>query len=152
MVIVADKRRAIYEALVPIEDPEIPVLTLMDLGIIRDVSEDQVLITPTYTGCPATFAIETAIRRALDDAGFVHVRIETTLTPPWSTDWISPEAREKLRRYGIAPPGAHPRAAVPCPQCGSCDTQEISRFGSTPCKALWKCTQCLEPFDAFKCH
>lgn len=152
MVIVTDRVTAIRAVLAPIEDPEIPVLTLMDLGIIRDVSADRVLITPTYTGCPATFAIESAIRAALDAAGMAQVRIDTTLTPPWSSDWISASAREKLRRYGIAPPGDRADAPVHCPQCDSSDTLEISRFGSTPCKALWKCNICLEPFDVFKCH
>lgn len=142
-----------------IPDPEIPALSILDLGIVREVSETRVLITPTYSGCPASLFIEQHIRRALDEAGFAHVRIETTLSPPWSSDWISDEGREKLRAYGIAPP---PRGAVAaslrneapaqCPRCGSMSTTEISRFGSTPCKALWRCMACAEPFDRFKCH
>jgi ring-1,2-phenylacetyl-CoA epoxidase subunit PaaD len=108
-----------------------------------------VVITPTYTGCPATQVIERDIRGALDSAGYRHVRIETELSPAWTTDWITPEGRAKLRAYGIAPPT---RAAVECPQCGSAHTEEISRFGSTPCKSLWRCRACLEPFDLFKCH
>lgn len=142
-----------------VPDPEIPAVSVLDLGIVRDVSETRVIITPTYTGCPATLAIEQAIRAALDDNGYGHVAIETTLSPPWSTDWISDEGREKLRAYGIAPPpkGASAaslknQAAAECPRCGSHHTEEISRFGSTPCKALWRCKSCAEPFDRFKCH
>ncbi len=142
-----------------VPDPEIPCVTVLDLGIVRDVSVSRVLITPTYTGCPATLTIEQSIRAALDGAGFAEVRIETALSPPWSTDWISDEGRDKLRAYGIAPPpkGAAASAlknaqAAECPQCGSSNTEEISRFGSTPCKALWRCKACAEPFDRFKCH
>ena len=140
-------------------DPEIPAVSVLDLGIVRDVNETRVLITPTYTGCPATLAIEQSIRQALDANGYTSVAIETTLSPPWSTDWISDAGREKLRAYGIAPPpkGAAASAlknaqAAVCPQCGSSNTEELSRFGSTPCKALWRCKACLEPFDRFKCH
>jgi ring-1,2-phenylacetyl-CoA epoxidase subunit PaaD len=135
-----------------VPDPEIPVVSIVDLGIVRDVSPDRVLITPTYTGCPATQAIERDIRGALDAAGYRAVRIETTLSPPWTTDWISEEGRRKLRAYGIAPPLPAGQRAVECPQCGSTQTEEISRFGSTPCKAQWRCRDCLEPFDLFKCH
>ncbi|MBX9746064.1 MAG: phenylacetate-CoA oxygenase subunit PaaJ [Hyphomonadaceae bacterium] len=142
-----------------VPDPEIPAVSVLDLGIVRDVSETRVLITPTYTGCPATLAIEQSIRQALDDNGYTGVAIETTISPPWSTDWISDAGREKLRAYGIAPPprGAAASAlknaqAAECPQCGSSNTEELSRFGSTPCKALWRCKACLEPFDRFKCH
>ena len=135
-----------------VPDPEIPVLSVVDLGIVREASPDRVVLTPTYTGCPATLVIEQMVRSALDQAGFADVRIETTLSPPWTTDWISEEGRAKLKAYGIAPPrGAGERTAL-CPQCGSADTQEISRFGSTPCKALWRCRSCAEPFDHFKCH
>ena len=142
-------------------DPEIPVISVVDLGIVRDVRTDPpaVLITPTYTGCPATVAIEKAVRSALDDTGFGAVPVETVLSPPWTTDWISDRGRRQLRDYGIAPPpkgaASHSlRAAdtVPCPRCGSSDTVEVSRFGSTPCKAQWRCKNCLEPFDRFKCH
>ena len=110
------------------------------------------VLTPTYTGCPATHVIQAMVRAALDHAGFAHVRIETTLSPPWTTDWITPEGREKLLAYGIAPPVPAGTSAVHCPQCNSADTEEISRFGSTPCKALWRCRSCAEPFDLFKCH
>ena len=140
---------AILEVLRSVPDPEIPVVSLVDLGIVRSVSPDRVRITPTYTGCPATRVIERDIRDALDAAGYRAVRIETALAPPWTTDWITPEGREKLLAYGIAPPT---RSAVHCPQCGSAETKEISRFGSTPCKALWRCRFCAEPFDLFKCH
>jgi ring-1,2-phenylacetyl-CoA epoxidase subunit PaaD len=135
-----------------VPDPEIPAVSLVDLGIVREVTRDRVLLTPTYTGCPATLVIETMVRAALDEAGFEHVRIDTTLSPPWTTDWISEEGRAKLRAYGIAPPLPAGSRAVACPQCGSEETQEISRFGSTPCKALWRCRACAEPFDHFKCH
>lgn len=149
----------IRAVLATVPDPEIPAVSVIDLGIVRDVNEERVLITPTYTGCPATLFIEQAIRQALDDAGFSSVRVETTLAPPWTTDWITDDGREKLRAYGIAPPpkGAD-RASLrndtraQCPRCGSLNTEEISRFGSTPCKALWRCNACAEPFDRFKCH
>jgi ring-1,2-phenylacetyl-CoA epoxidase subunit PaaD len=145
--------------LADVPDPEIPAVSVLDLGIVREVHADRVVITPTYTGCPATLAIEQMIRAALDANGFSDVAIETTLSPPWSTDWISDAGREKLRAYGIAPPpkGAGASAlknaqAAECPRCGSSNTEEISRFGSTPCKALWRCKACAEPFDRFKCH
>jgi ring-1,2-phenylacetyl-CoA epoxidase subunit PaaD len=133
-------------------DPEIPVLSITDLGIVRGFAQDppRVRITPTYTGCPATLAIEQAIRDGLDDAGFTGVFVERVLFPPWSTDWISDRGRERLKAYGIAPPSLS--ATAECPQCGSADTVEVSRFGSTPCKAQWRCNACLEPFDRFKCH
>jgi ring-1,2-phenylacetyl-CoA epoxidase subunit PaaD len=124
-------------------------LSVVDLGIVRTVEADRVVITPTYTGCPATQVIERDIRAALDAAGYRNMRIETILSPPWTTDWISPEGRKKLHAYGIAPPTRQP---VECPQCGSADCEEISRFGSTACKALWRCRTCAEPFDLFKCH
>ena len=144
-----------------VPDPEIPAVTVTDLGIVRGVRGDPpaVLVTPTYAGCPATLAIEASIRAALDRAGFGQVEIETVLSPPWSTDWITERGRKRLERYGIAPPpqgiaARHIRGDEPvaCPQCGSFHTQEVSRFGSTPCKALWRCEECLEPFDRFKCH
>ena len=135
-----------------IPDPEIPVLSITDLGIVRSVEEDppRVRISPTYTGCPATVAIENAIREALDASGFRHIHIERVLFPPWTTDWISTSGRQKLKAYGIAPPD--PSATAECPLCGSMDTEEVSRFGSTPCKAQWRCKSCLEPFERFKCH
>jgi len=151
-----DRIRAV---LADVPDPEIPAVSVLDLGIVREIGEGAVTITPTYTGCPATLAIEQSIRAALDAHGFGDVAIATTLSPPWSTDWISDVGREKLRACGIAPPpkGASASAlknaaAAECPQCGSHNTEELSRFGSTPCKALWRCKACLEPFDRFKCH
>ena len=139
--------RAVLETVM---DPEIPVVSVMDLGIVRDVQPDRVTITPTYSGCPATDVIERTIREALDSNGYRNVAIETVLTPPWSTDWISEAGKEKLRAYGIAPPEL--AKAATCPQCGSINTEEVGRFGSTPCKAQWRCKDCLEPFDRFKCH
>ena len=135
-----------------VQDPEIPVLSILDLGIVRGLAEDppRVQITPTYTGCPATVAIEMAIRDALDRAGYRDLHIEPVLFPPWTTEWITERGRDRLKAYGIAPPTTS--ATAECPQCGSIDTVEISRFGSTPCKAQWRCNSCLEPFDRFKCH
>ena len=141
-----DRIRAVLES---VPDPEIPVVSVVELGIVRDVTPTQVTITPTYTGCPATQVIERDIRDALDGAGYCHVGIATVLAPPWTTDWISASGRAKLHAYGIAPPS---RGPVLCPQCGAADTEEISRFGSTPCKAQWRCRACAEPFDRFKCH
>jgi len=139
--------RAVLETVM---DPEIPVVSVVDLGIVREVSAERVAITPTYSGCPATEVIERTIREALDAAGFGDVRIETELAPPWTTDWISDKGKAALNAYGIAPPDL--AKAATCPQCGSTDTEEVSRFGSTPCKAQWRCKACLEPFDRFKCH
>ena len=143
---------AVMAAIADVPDPEIPVLTIGDLGIIRGFLDDppRVRISPTYTGCPATVAIEHSIRTALDAAGLQDVHIERVLFPPWTTDWITQRGRERLKAYGIAPPS--PSATASCPQCGSTDTEEVSRFGSTPCKAQWRCKDCLEPFDRFKCH
>ena len=142
----------IWSVLESVADPEIPVVSIVDLGIAREVHADKVVLTPTYTGCPATLVIETDVRIALDKAGYGDVAIETVLSPPWTTDWISAAGREKLHAYGIAPPTPAGQRAVACPQCGSSNTEEISRFGSTPCKALWRCRSCAEPFDLFKCH
>ena len=141
---------AIWAVLEGVMDPEIPVVSVVDLGIVRDVKPDVVTITPSYSGCPATDVIERTIREELDAVGFRDVAIKTTLSPPWTTDWISERGKEALRRYGIAPPDL--AQEVVCPQCGSTDTEEVSRFGSTPCKAQWRCKACLEPFDRFKCH
>src|SRR5437763_16741949 len=145
-------KTAIMAVLEDIPDPEIPVLTITDLGIVRGFAQDppRVRISPTYTGCPATVAIENAIREALDQAGFHDVGIERVLFPPWTTDWISERGRQRLKAYGIAPP--EPSATVQCPNCGSSETEEVSRFGATPCKAQWRCKSCLEPFERFKCH
>jgi ring-1,2-phenylacetyl-CoA epoxidase subunit PaaD len=143
---------AIMAVLDQVMDPEIPVVSITDLGIVRAVtlSPPRVMISPTYTGCPATLAIERAIRDALDAAGFRNVFVERVLFPPWTTDWITERGRQRLKAYGIAPP--NPSATAECPQCGSTDTVEVSRFGSTPCKAQWQCNACREPFDRFKCH
>ncbi len=152
----------VFEILSHVVDPEIPAVSVVDLGIVRGISEGEhpaVRITPTYTGCPATIAIEAAIRRALDEAGLGDMGIAIELSPAWTTDWISDEGREKLRAYGIAPPPKgeargtlKASASVACPRCGSTEVEEISRFGSTPCKALMRCLACAEPFDRFKCH
>ena len=143
---------AVMAVLEEVMDPEIPVISITDLGIVRGFAEDppRVRISPTYTGCPATTAIELAIRDALDAAGYQDVHIERVLFPPWTTEWISERGRERLHAYGIAPPD--PSATAICPLCGSADTEEVSRFGSTPCKAQWRCKSCLEPFERFKCH
>ncbi len=162
---------AIWAALAAIPDPEIPVISLVELGIVREVSwrgdELVVTLTPTYSGCPATQVIAADVAAALVDAGIVGARIETRLSPAWTTDWIAPAAKTRLAEYGIAPPGTRagvqvidiggltrrePRAPVPCPRCGSRRTRELSRFGSTPCKAQHRCDDCLEPFDYFKPH
>ena len=136
-----------------VEDPEIPVLTITDLGIVRGVDCGDgvtVSLTPTYSGCPATEAIEASVVAALEDRGVDGVQIKRVLSPPWTTDWISPAGREKLRVYGIAP---HERLArqIACPRCESDNTEVVSEFGSTACKASYKCLDCLEPFEYFKC-
>jgi len=143
---------AILALLDDIPDPEIPVLTITDLGIVRGFKPDppRVLVSPTYSGCPATIAIEMSIRDVLDHAGYGAVSVERVLFPPWTTEWITERGRKRLHDYGIAPPS--PSATAECPQCGSLETEEVSRFGATPCKAQWRCLSCLEPFDRFKCH
>ena len=141
---------AIMKVLAEVPDPEIPAVSVLDLGIVRGIEGDKVIITPTYSGCPATQFIEESIREALDAAGYRGIGIETRLAPAWTTDWISDPGKDKLRAYGIAPPDLARTAT--CPQCGSADTEEVSRFGSTPCKSQWRCRACLEPFDRFKCH
>lgn len=144
-------------------DPEVPVLTIEDLGVLRDVSVDaegrvRVTITPTYSGCPAIDAIRQDVTSALADAGFHDVEVRLVLSPAWTTEWMSRAGRAKLLDYGIVPPepgGAGPvgvRMSLRCPQCGSGATHELSRFGSTACKSLWVCDDCLEPFDHFKAH
>ena len=142
--------QGIWAVLKDVPDPEIPAVSVLDLGIVRSVDDEKVVITPTYSGCPATLFIEQSIREALDAAGYRAVAIETRLAPAWTTEWISEEGKAKLAAYGIAPPDLAKSAT--CPQCGSADTEEVSRFGSTPCKAQWRCLACLEPFDRFKCH
>ena len=163
---------AVWKALAAVTDPEIPVISVVDLGIVRAVEwrEDVIVVTvtPTYSGCPATELIAADIERALAATGIGKYRIETRLAPAWTTDWIAPAARERLARFGIAPPGRtaadgvravdtsalsrRPAETVPCPRCGSERTRELSRFGSTPCKAQYRCEDCFEPFDYFKPH
>ncbi len=150
--------------LAEVTDPEIPVLTIADLGVLRDVAVagDRVVvtITPTYSGCPAMDEIRADVTAVLAAAGWADVEVRTVLSPAWTTDWMTERGRERLREYGIAPPG--PRAAGPvaltlgrrpaCPQCGSGQTEELTRYASTSCKALWRCLGCREPFDHFKEH
>jgi len=148
----------VWSWLAEIPDPEVPAVSIVDLGIVRDVqfSGDQcvVTVTPTYSGCPATEVIAQNIRQALADHGIEQVQLQTRLSPPWTTDWMNAAAKEKLSGYGIAPPNTlisiSPRIA--CPLCGSTRTGLLSQFGSTPCKALYRCQDCLEPFDYFKRH
>ena len=160
----ADLRQRAWDAAAGVVDPEIPVLTIADLGVLREVTlrDDgsvEVAITPTYSGCPAMSTIAFDIAVALERAGFADATVRTVLSPAWTTDWMSEEGRRKLREYGIAPPlPASSRRAlfgiqqVQCPQCGSAETELLSEFGSTSCKALWRCRSCREPFDYFKCH
>ena len=137
-----------------VPDPEIPVISVVDLGVVRaiDWTKDglEVAVTPTYSGCPATSVIAMDIETALRDRGIDQVRIRTQIAPPWTTDWLSEKGRAKLEAYGIAPPSP---AGGPerCPRCGSKALTRVSQFGSTPCKAHWRCDDCLEPFDYFKC-
>ncbi|NUO01321.1 MAG: phenylacetate-CoA oxygenase subunit PaaJ [Saprospiraceae bacterium] len=161
-----DPNKVLWSILETVTDPEIPVLTVVDLGIVRNAflrqdGEAEVVITPTYSGCPAMNTIEVNIRAALQDHGYTRVQVTTVLSPAWTTDWLSDQAREKLREYGIAPPQAQSLdkmalfqevREVPCPRCGSQHTQMVSQFGSTACKAMYRCKDCLEPFDYFKCH
>jgi len=153
---------AVWRWLAHVPDPEIPAVSVVDLGIVRDAAwEDEALVvtvTPTYSGCPATAVIALSIETALKDHGLKDVRIAQQLSPAWTTDWITAEGRAKLKAYGIAPPAAEASCAgalkappqVDCPRCGSGATERISQFGSTPCKASYRCTACLEPFDYFK--
>ena len=152
---------AIWSALGAVVDPEIPVVSIVELGIVRDLGQRDeawiVTLTPTYSGCPAARVIEADVRAAVSRVTDRPCRIATALAPAWSTDWIAPEARRKLAAFGIAPPqpaAASPvqRAAVRCPHCGSPATEELARFGSTACKALYRCRDCREPFDYFKPH
>ena len=153
-----------WEVVASVLDPEVPVLTIEDLGVLRDVVVDAgrvtVTITPTYSGCPAMDAIRDDVVLALTAAGFDDIDVRLVLAPAWTTDWMTDAGKHKLVEYGIAPPTG--RAAVSgairlqlsvrCPRCGSLDTREIARFGSTSCKALYECRACLEPFDHFKVH
>jgi len=154
----------IFQLLEQVKDPEIPVLSLVDLGVVRDVQihpkSVEVIITPTYSGCPAMKTMEDDIVSLLSENGIDKLKVTTTLDPAWTTDWMSEEGKKKLKAYGIAPPeDANPDKAalfaeppkVECPNCNSRDTKLVSQFGSTACKALYKCNDCLEPFDYFKC-
>jgi ring-1,2-phenylacetyl-CoA epoxidase subunit PaaD len=159
-------REQVLSMLEQVADPEVPVLSVIDLGIIRDlhIGEEaiEVVITPTYSGCPAMDVISMQIKMMLLEHGFKKVRVTTVLSPAWTTDWMSAAGKEKLRNFGIAPP--HPAQsvcditlfaaaeAVQCPLCNSYNTRVVSQFGSTACKALYQCNDCLEPFDYFKCH
>jgi ring-1,2-phenylacetyl-CoA epoxidase subunit PaaD len=156
-------RQRAWDVAAEVVDPEIPVLTIADLGVLRDVALSdgrvEVTITPTYSGCPAMNMITLEIELALEREGFRNSRVRAVLSPAWTTDWMSEDGRRKLREYGIAPPQrARSRRAlfgveqVACPQCGSANTEVLSEFGSTSCKALWRCKACREPFDYFKCH
>lgn len=146
-----------------VTDPEIPVLTITDLGIVREVKlngdEVEVVITPTYTGCPAMDMIAMNIKLALIENGYHKIKITSALSPAWTTDWMSEAGKRKLKEYGIAPPqlikkwpGETPDHSIACPQCKSTNTKLISEFGSTACKSLYQCNDCKEPFDYFKCH
>jgi len=160
----APVRERAWEVAASVLDPEVPVLTIEDLGVLRsvDVAGDGavlVRITPTYSGCPAMDTIRADVERALAEAGFARVRVELVLAPAWTTDWMSEAGKRKLAAYGIAPPQTRDHSGVVslslslrCPQCGSPDTRELSRFGSTACKSLWVCNACREPFDHFKAH
>ena len=149
----------VWDTAARVPDPEIPVISIADLGILRDAAVIDgtavVTITPTYSGCPAMDHITREVEEALVAAGYENSRVDLVLQPAWTTDWITEEGREQLREYGIAPPqhsaaGAPP--PVPCPRCGSTRTKNIAQFGSTSCKALYSCEDCLEPFDYFKVH
>ncbi len=153
----ADAARA-WRVLADVPDPEIPVLSVVDLGIVRRLEADaqrvELDVTPTYTGCPAVEVIEQQIELALRRHGWREVKLRRCLSPPWTTDWISEQGLAKLAAYGIAPPprlAAANHAPPPCPACGATATQRLSEFGSTPCKAMYRCGECLEPFEHFKC-
>lgn len=159
---------SIYEWLSSVTDPEVPALTILDLGIVRNVvltEKDgkpgvKITITPTYSGCPAMDAIAIGIRMAILSHGLRHVEIENQITPAWTTDWMTEDGKRKLKEYGIAPPrrrsenklGLFEEDMVPCPRCNSEDTELVSQFSATSCKALYKCLSCHEPFEHFKCH
>ncbi len=150
----------VWKILEQVTDPEVPVLTITDLGIVRDVKingdEVEVIITPTYTGCPAMDMIAMNIKFALMANGYPNIKISSVLSPAWTTDWMSEDGKRKLKEYGIAPPylksGNTSALIIECPQCNSTNTKLISEFGSTACKSLYQCNDCKEPFDYFKCH
>jgi ring-1,2-phenylacetyl-CoA epoxidase subunit PaaD len=158
-------KKILYTYLEEIKDPEVPVLSIIDLGIVRDVSmnedELEVVITPTYTGCPAMDMIAATIKIELATLGFKKVKVTTVLSPAWTTDWMTEEGKKKLKAYGIAPPNPKQQACntalfaeetIQCPHCNAYHTHRISEFGSTACKSLYQCDDCKEPFDYFKCH
>ena len=159
-------KESIYKLLEEVYDPEVPVLTVLDLGIVRDVNiigdKIEIIITPTYSGCPAMDVITINIRLKLLENGLKNFEVRQVLSPAWTTDWMSEEGKKKLKAFGIAPPNPKQvvcepelfaeEEAVQCPHCDSYHTQRISEFGSTACKALYKCNNCQEPFDYFKCH
>ena len=154
----AINKEAIFAYLEEIKDPEVPVLSIIDLGIVRDIKmnddEIEIIVTSTYTGCPAMDMITANIRIELTTLGFKKIKITTALSPAWTTDWMSEEGKRKLQLYGIAPPDKRfsiPEDGVECPQCHSNNTRLVSEFGSTACKALYQCNDCKEPFDYFKC-
>jgi len=166
MTVYTIDKETIYSYLREINDPEVPVLSIIDLGIVRDVKmnddEIEVVITPTYTGCPAMDMITTMVKIQLATLGFKKTKVTQILSPAWTTEWMSEEGKRKLKEYGIAPPNPKQQVcdqklfaaaeAVQCPQCNSYHTHRISEFGSTACKALYQCDDCKEPFDYFKCH
>ena len=160
----AEVQRRAWQVAAAVPDPEIPVVTLEDLGILRRVEitnagEIVAVVSPTYSGCPAAQLIEESVAQALTEAGFDGARVIAERSPPWTTDWITEAGREKLRDFGIAPPvgsattkrALFAEVTVPCPRCGSKETERVSEFGSTPCKAHYRCRSCREPFDYFKC-
>ncbi|MFK7951411.1 MAG: 1,2-phenylacetyl-CoA epoxidase subunit PaaD [Ekhidna sp.] len=149
-------RNHILQLLESVTDPEIPVITIGDLGIIRDVKIEgdhiEVIITPTYSGCPAMLEIERDIHNALKKEDIHNFKITTVLSPAWTTEWMTESGKQKLKEYGIAPPNPTNPEDVACPQCESHNTELLSQFGSTACKSLYRCKDCREPFDYFKCH
>jgi ring-1,2-phenylacetyl-CoA epoxidase subunit PaaD len=165
-------RKLVWQVLETVPDPEVPVLSVIDLGVVRDViltppSDSEgigicIIVTPTYTGCPAMDVMKMNIRMALLQAGFRNIEIKQVLSPAWTTDWMSEQGKEKLKAYGIAPPqyrqavctpdAFQAEEAIQCPRCNSYHTRLVSQFGSTACKALYQCNDCKEPFDYFKCH
>ncbi len=160
--IISTEEKKIWQLLEAVCDPEVPVLTIVDLGIVRDVKVKdngvEIIITPTYSGCPAMDAISMDIRLKMIEHGYKNVKITSILSPAWTTDWMSDAGKRKLLEYGIAPPQYRSAAAgnkeqnIECPQCHSHNTKLLSQFGSTACKALYQCNDCKEPFDYFKCH
>ena len=163
---IKQEEKKIWNILENVTDPEVPVLTILDLGIVRNVAinnnDVEICITPTYSGCPAMDMIAANIRMELMAAGYKNISIKNVLSPAWTTDWMSEAGKQKLKAYGIAPPSDKPQVcnsglfapneAIQCPQCNSYHTHRISEFGSTACKALYQCDNCKEPFDYFKCH